>query len=829
MFNTQFRRRAAALASTAVLAVLIGGSVALAGEAYRMPPAPIAQILDAAPTPGVTLSPERKTLALLGRENLPPIRAVADPILRLGGYRINPRTNGPVEARTAWMNSLAFEDVKTGVVRQVALPPGARFIQPRWSGDGQQLALVMEAPTGLELWVADLKTAKVRKLTGPVLNAAFGAAYDWLPDDSGLLVRQIPAGRGAAPAEPAAPEGPIVQQSAGRTAAIRTYQDLLGDAHDEALFDHYFTSQMTRVALADGAAVPVGAPGVINGFGLSPDGRYLLVTRLKRPYSYLVPAARFPTEIQILDAADGRLVKTLVDRPLADNLSSAFDAVVAGPRNPQWRGDAPSTLVWVEAQDGGDPKKKVEIHDRVLMQAAPFEAAPTTLVDLDLRYAGIDWGREDFALVHSRWFDNRKEKQFVVDPSKPGAGRVLVERNYQDRYNDPGSAMSRRNAQGEEVLHFTPDGKGVFVSGEGATAKGEFPFVGVMNLADGKTTRLWQAKAPYYEAPVTFADEAGKTLITRRESKDEVPNYFVKPLKGGNGRALTSFVDRAPQFAGVTKQTITYSRADGVKLSGDLYLPAGYDKAKDGPLPMLMWAYPEEFTDASVAGQTVDAGNRFTRPGGASHLFLLTQGYAVLDGPGMPIIGKDGAEPNDSYVEQLVSDAKAAVDAVVALGVADRDRIAVGGHSYGAFMTANLLAHSDLFRAGIARSGAYNRTLTPFGFQSEQRTYWQATDTYTKMSPFTYVKQVNEPILLIHGEADDNSGTFPIQSERFYAALKGAGATVRYTVLPYEAHGYRARESVMHTLWEMTDWMDRYVKNAPPRAAAAAPVAPATK
>ncbi|MEH0198524.1 prolyl oligopeptidase family serine peptidase [Caulobacter sp. CCNWLY153] len=832
MFDTQFRRRAVALASTAVLAAMACGgaaSVATAGEAYRTPPAPIAQILDAAPTPGVSLSPERKTLALLGRENLPPIRAVADPILRLGGYRINPRTNGPIEARTTWMNSLAFEDVKTGAVRPVALPQGARFIETRWSTNGQSLAFVMEAPTGLELWVADLKTATARRLTGPVLNAAFGGSYDWLPDDSGFLVRQIPAGRGAAPAEPAAPEGPIVQQSAGRTAAIRTYQDLLGNAHDEALFDHYFTSQLTRVALADGASTPVGAPGVINGFSVSPDGRYLLVTRLKRPYSYLVPAGRFPTEIQIVDAEGGKPVKTLVDRPLADNLSSAFDAVVAGPRSPQWRSDAPATLVWAEAQDGGDPKKKVEIHDRVLMQAAPFEAAPTTLVDLDLRYAGISWGRDDFAVVTGRWFDNRKEKRLAIDPSKSGAPRLLVERNYQDRYNDPGSLLSRRNAKGEAVLHFTPDGKGVFVSGDGASAKGEFPFVGVMNLADGKTARLWQAEAPYYEAPVALADEAGKTLITRRESKDEVPNYFVKPLKGGNGKALTKFVDRAPQFAGVTKQTITYSRPDGVKLSGDLYLPAGYDKTRDGPLPMLMWAYPEEFTDASVAGQTVDAGNRFTRPGGASHLFLLTQGYAVLDGPGMPIIGKDGAEPNDSYVEQLTADAKAAVDAVVALGVADRDRIAVGGHSYGAFMTANLLAHSDLFRAGIARSGAYNRTLTPFGFQSEQRTYWQATDTYTKMSPFTYVKQVNEPILLIHGEADDNSGTFPIQSERFYAALKGAGATVRYTVLPYEAHGYRARESVMHTLWEMTDWMDRYVKNAPPRAAAPAAVAPVAK
>jgi dipeptidyl aminopeptidase/acylaminoacyl peptidase len=812
--------RSALIASVAVLALGAPGAMA-AESGYRMPPAPIAQILDAAPTPGVSLSPDRKTLAELGRENLPPIRALADPILRLGGYRLNPRTNGPVEARAAWMNSLAFEDVATGKSRPVVLPAGARFLEARWSPDGKRLAFAMEAPNGLELWVADRETAVARKLTGPVLNAAFGPSYLWLPDGSSLLIRAIPASRGAAPEADAA-SGPIVQETSGGRAAIRTYEDLLADKHDEALFDYYFTSQLTRVALADGAQTPVGAPGVISSMAVSPNGRYLLTSRLKRPYSYLVPASRFPTEIAVLDAVTGAPVKQIADRPLADHLSAAADAVVTGPRSVEWRSDAPATLAWAEAQNGGEPHDQPIIHDKLMMQAAPFADAPVVLAELDQRYSGVDWGRDDFAVVTTRRWKTRKEKRIAIDPSKPGTARVILERNYQDRYNDPGDLVSRANGAGDQVLHFTPDGKGVFVIGDGATAQGLFPFVGRFDLASGQTTRLWQAKAPYYEAPIALADDAGKTVVTRRESQDAPPNYFLRTLKGGQPKPLTHFVDRAPQFAGVTKQTITYSRPDGVKLSGVLYLPAGYDKAKTGPLPMLMWAYPEEFTDASVAGQTVDSGNRFTRPGGISPLFLLTQGYAVLDGPSMPIIGQNGAEPNDTYVEQLTADAKAAVDAVVAMGVADRDRIAVGGHSYGAFMTANLLAHTDLFRAGIARSGAYNRTLTPFGFQSEQRTYWQALDTYTKMSPFTYVNRIKAPILLIHGQADDNSGTFPIQSERFYAALKGAGATVRYVVLPYEAHSYRARESTMDVLAEMTDWMDRYVKNAPPRAAAPA-------
>ena len=819
MIENTFRRRAVALAASVAFAALSTGAALAAGsEGYKIPPAPIAQILDAPQTPGVSLSPERKTLALLGRENLPSIAAVSEPILRLGGFRINPRSNGPTEARTAWLNSLSFQDVATGAVKTVPLPQGARFMDPRWSADGAKLAFVLAEKGGLELWVADRKTASARKIEGVILNAAFGSSYDWLPGGAGLLVATIPAGRGAAPVADETPTGPIIQEAGGRTAAIRTYQDLLASTHDEALFDHYFTSQLVAVNLADGAVTAVGEPGIYSGVTPSPDGQYILTTRLKRPYSYLVPASRFPTEIAVL-SADGKLVKQLVDRPLADNLPAAFDAVSTGPRAVSWRSDAPATLVWAEAQDGGDPKKKVAVHDRVLTLAAPFTDAPTTLLDIDQRYAGIDWGRADFAMLTTRWWETRKEKRIAIDPSKPGSGRLILERNYQDRYNNPGSPVSRVNANGEEVLHFTPDGKGVFVTGAGASATGEFPFVGRLDLATGKTDRLWQSAAPFYEAPVALADEAGKTVITRRESKDEAPNYFIRAVKGGKAKALTRFPDRARQFAGVTKQTITYDRADGVKLSGTLYLPAGYDKAKDGPLPLLMWAYPQEFTDAAVAGQTVDSGNRFSRPGGTSHLFLLTQGYAVLDGPTMPIVGVNGAEPNDTYIEQLTASAKAAVDAVVVLGVADRDKIAVGGHSYGAFMTANLLAHTDLFRTGIARSGAYNRTLTPFGFQAEQRTYWEATDTYTKMSPFTYATKVNEPILLIHGQADDNSGTFPVQTERFYAALKGAGATARYVVLPNEAHGYRARESTMHTLWEMSSWMDKYLKNAPPRAA----------
>ena len=482
-----------------------------------------------------------------------------------------------------------------------------------------------------------------------------------------------------------------------------------------------------------------------------------------------------------------------------------------------WRADAPATLVWTEAQDGGDPRNQSEVRDRVFTLAAPFTAQPTTLIDLNERYGGVQWGDADTALVNSRWFNTRHETRYVVDPSNPGTGRVLIERNYQDRYNDPGFPVTEPNGTGFSVLRMTADGSKVLMSGAGATREGEYPFLGTMDLQSGQSERLWTSASGDYESIVGILDNDARRLVTRRETRNDPPNLYVRNLDAQAPDALTQFPDPAPQLAGMSRQLITYTRADGVQLSGTLYLPAGYDKDRDGPLPLVMWAYPAEFTDAAVAGQVVDTANRFVRPGGSSHLFLLTQGYAVLDDPSMPIIGRDGAEPNDTYIEQLSASAEAAVNAVVELGVADRDRIAIGGHSYGAFMTANLLAHTDLFRTGIARSGAYNRTLTPFGFQAEQRNYWQATETYNAMSPFTFADKVNEPILLIHGEADDNQGTFPMQSERFYAALKGNGATVRYVVLPLEAHGYRARESVGHTLWETVRWLDQYVKNAGPR------------
>ena len=823
MRSLSYRR----VAPTAFALALAAGLIAPAGAeawaqnaaapAYEQPPAPIPAILDAAPTPTPSVSPDRKTLALFERSNLPPIAELAEPMLKLAGYRINPRNNGPANSRAAWLTGLSLRPIEGGAARTVALPADARFLSPSWSPDNKSIALLLDRPDGLELWVVDVATARARKLTEARVNAASGSGYSWLPDGSGLAVRLTPAGRGAAPVINRTPTGPIVEETQGRAAPVRTYQDLLSDAGDETLFDHYFTSQLA-IAPLSGPMRNVGTPGVILGVSSSPDGRYLLQTRVKRPYSYATPAGLFPTEVTVTDLT-GRVVHQVADLPLRDNIPPPFDAVAPGPRSVQWRADADAVLVWAEAQDGGDSRRPSEVRDRVFMLPAPFTGQPTTLIDLKERFGGVNWGNDQVAIVNSRWFNTRHETRFVVNPSQPGQGRVLIERNYQDRYNDPGSPLTEPNEQGRYVMQFTEAGH-VLMEGSGATRAGSYPFIAALDLATGTSERLWTSAPGEYETVVGLLDPAGRRLLTRRETKLEPPNLMIRDRTTGATTTLTDFPDPAPQLANVSRELIAYTRADGVQLSGTLYLPEGYDKDRDGPLPLVMWAYPAEFTDAAVAGQVVDTDNRFVRPGGSSHLFLLTQGYAVLDNPTMPIIGRDGAEPNDTYIEQLKMSAEAAVKAVVDRGVADPDKIAVGGHSSGAFMTANLLAHTDLFRTGVARSGAYNRTLTPFGFQAEQRTYWQAPETYYEMSPFAFADKVNEPILLIHGQDDDNSGTFPVQSERFYAALKGNGATVRYVVLPLEAHGYRARESVGHTLWETVRWLDQHVKNAPPRAPA---------
>ncbi len=819
-------RRLCVIGLLAALLPLAASAHTPPAKGYQTPAPALQALVDAPRPPQLFLSPGRATVALVQSPALPGIADVAQPELKLAGTRINPRTYS--QSAFSFGTDLRLMDVASQQEHPITgLPANLALASLAWSPDQRHIAFshVDKTAGEVQLWVVDVASRSARRLSTQPLNAVAGRGFEWMPDSRQLLATLRPQGQGEAPDADGVPTGPNIQQTGrgGTVQQIRTYQDLLGSEQDALTFEHYLRSQLALVDLKGGVK-PLGAPDLHIGLAPSPDGRLVLNQRIERPFSYLVPYSRFPRVIEVL-GLDGKPVHQVARIPLIEGLPTGNDAVPTGVRSIGWRSDAPATLAWAEAQDGGDPSREAAVRDAVFLHAAPFEGRPVKLADLSMRYGGITWGRGDLALMSEYWWKTRQLKQWRVAPDQPSnAPALLVERSFEDRYSDPGTPMTAPDAAGNPRLIVAADGQSIFLDGEGASAEGDRPFLDRFDLEDRTTTRLFHSQAPTYESVLLMLDAEGRRILTSRESPTDVPNYYVRDL-GAQGdaalTALTAFPHPTPQLRDVQKEQIRYARKDGVELTGTLYLPAGYDAKRDGPLPMLMWAYPQEFKSASAASQVTDSPYRFNRVSYWGPQAFLARGFAVLDDPSMPIIGEGEAEPNDSYIEQLSAGAQAAVDEVVRRGVADPARIAVGGHSYGAFMAANLLAHTDLFKAGIARSGAYNRTLTPFGFQAEERNYWQAQDTYEAMSPFNHADRINEPLLLIHGEDDNNSGTFPIQSERMFSAIKGLGGNARLVMLPHESHGYRARESILHMLAESDAWLEQYVSDRNPTSAAA--------
>jgi dipeptidyl aminopeptidase/acylaminoacyl peptidase len=775
---------------------------------YQAPPKDIADLVLARPTPGVIIDEKGEWMILLDRSDFPTIDELAQPELRIAGLRINPNNFGPSRAPSSV--NLQLKNIKSGKVFTIeGLPQNLRAGSVQFSPDQDRIAFTHSGATAIDLYVVDLSDRRARKINTAPLNTVLGASFLWAGNNQ-LVYKTIVPGKPLT-VKAGAPSGPIVQENMGRAAASRTYQDLIKNPYDEALFEYYATAQLVKNNLA--SETPVGQPAIYRSLSVSPDKQYLLTTTISKPFSYLFPATGFPHTVAIMDLS-GKIVRTLANNPSNEGQPIGFDDVATFPRGFNWRDDEPSTITYVQALDNGLGRRKAEFRDAVYAVKVSGNDEPRQLFKTKRRYGGIMWGTADMALFFEQMYADRKVRMNRFNPST-GQVDSLYERSSDDEYSNIGTPVTRRNEYGRNVILVQKNGE-LLLTADGAGPKGDMPLLQSWNPSNGKRKIIWQSAPGTYEYVVDVIDADKMSFITRKETPTQTPNYYYYNGTGKKAtvKAITDFTNPYKQLEGIAKQKISYQRADGINLTGDLYLPKGYDPKKDGPLPVIMWAYPIEYKSASDAAQVRGSNYTFTRISYGSPIFWVTQGYAVLDNAEMPIVGDAGKEPNDNFIPQLHLNAHAAIKKLSDMGVGDSNRVAVGGHSYGAFMTANLLAHTNLFKAGIARSGAYNRSLTPFGFQSEERTYWEAPEIYNQMSPFTYAHKIKTPILLVHGEMDNNPGTFPIQSERLYNAIKGHGGTVRYVVLPYESHGYAAKENILHLLWEQNQWLDKWVKNA---------------
>lgn len=780
---------------------------------YQKPSAEILALADYERAPSVRMDTKKEYMLLLYTATYKNLNDLYQEEMRLAGLRVNPVTN--ISSTVNYVNNIKvrkIKDTRAEPTQVSGLPAQPKIANIAWSVDDSKVAFTNTTDKGVELWVLDVATASAKKLTEAMLNANLGTPYVWYSDNQRLLVRMIPANRAALiDVAKDLPKGPSISLAEGKVSQNRTYPDMLKNKTDEQNFETLVTSELYTISI-QGEKKLYKSADLYMGQSFSPDGKYVMVTTLKKPFSYIVPLSRFPQTSVVYDV-NGQLIKAVNEVPLVEIMPKGFEAVRTGKRGMRWRDDQPATLWYAEALDGGDPAKTVDYRDEVFTWTAPFNGTPVSIAKTRQRFAGIVWGNEQIAVLMESWYDTRNSKTFLFNPSKPAEmPRLIWDRNYQDIYSDPGNFETKENQYGRDVLAI--EGEEAFLIGEGHTKDGQFPFIDAFNLKTLKTNRLYKSEYKDKKEDLFSIEDfkTGKALVML-QSKNEYPNYYFRNFKKKEDLQQITF-NKNPfeSIRQVEKEVIKYKRADGVELSGTLYLPVGYDKQKKEKLPLLIWAYPEEFKDKNSAGQNAKNANEFTFPNYGSFIYWVTKGYVVLDDASFPIIGEGDKEPNDSFIEQLVANGRAAIDAVDQLGYIDRSKVAVGGHSYGAFMTANLLTHSNDFACGIARSGAYNRTLTPFGFQSEQRNFWDVPEIYNGMSPFYTAHKMKKPILLIHGEADNNPGTFTLQTERYFQALKGLGGKARMVILPKESHGYVAKENIFHMLWEQEQFLDKYLK-----------------
>ena len=779
---------------------------------YQKPPPEILELVDITLPPRVLIDENKNFMIYLYRNSYKSIDELSSPEIKLAGLRLNPNSNS--RSRTNYYNNIMIskmDQIDKSAKQIKGLPKNPKLANIKWSPDQTKIAMTNTKEEGVELWFIDLEKLTAKKLTGPKLNASLGDVITWYQDSKNILTKfKLKNSPDIIDGEDVVPTGPIISSNDGKKAQNRTYQDLLKNEVDEKNFETLARSVLSKVSLK-GKTKLLAKKNLYHEIDFSPDGKFILISIIQKPFSYLVPYYRFPMKY-VIYSSKGKELTVLHEVPLIEDLPKGFMAVRTGPRNFSWRSDRPSNLIFVEALDGGNPETDIKYRDEIFEVGYPFKQNKVSLLKTINRFYRIDWCNDTLALGYDYWWNSRNTKTYIFSPSNTNKEpKIIIDRNYQDRYNDPGSFVKRRNFYGKSILAMNK--QNLYLMGDGFRDDGQFPFIDQLNLESLKKVRLYESSFKDKKEDLLDFKADNNMILTRIESASEYPNYFFRDLKTDSLTKITDFENPFLSIMDVSKEVIEYKRSDGIDLSATLYLPKGYDINKKQKLPMIMWAYPREFKDNKSASQITQNKNEFTFPYWGSPIYWLTRGYVVLDDVSFPIIGEGDNQPNDNFRKQLVDNASSAINRVYELGYIDKEKVAIGGHSYGAFMVANLLSHSKLFAAGIARSGAYNRTLTPFGFQSEERNYWEAPDTYYNMSPFMHAEKVKTPLLLIHGEDDNNSGTYPLQSERYFNALKGLGATTRLVMLPKESHSYRAKESIMHMLWEQDRWLERYVKN----------------
>ena len=848
-------------------ALVLAGSLPAFADGFRHPAQEIEALTMASPLPTYYFSPDYKKAVTGFRQcRQVPIAELAASEARIGGLRLDPKNFS--ETRENYFERLEVLDVATGRTVPVAgLPADARVKFITWSPSGRYVAFTLSFPDHVELWRMDMAAAapKAEKLTAERVNTIFGTPFQFLDDDH-ILFKAVPADHRQAPAQALA-QSSVVQEVLGEKKSIRTYQDLLQSPADEALYDYCCTSQL-MVWSPEGVR-KVAEPAIWRSVDPSPDGSYAIVTTEHHPYSYVQAHNSFPSKQFIMNLADGSIVRMLRDGTVKEERKAPAkdDKAPKGPKEPAkpkpagfgWRPDQPATLYWSESEGGGmgpmgfpgmgpmgpppggDPADKdttkvpekdrpeKTFTDRLYQCKAPFdfENDKQLLLAPEYRMGRITWCDDKLALFEESSTKQKFRRLVTFVPGDTLAPRktLYTLSTEVDTLGDMpvyGRPYMVRNAYGRNVLWTDAKHAQIYLSGNDRRDTEGFKhgFLDKVSLKDGKMTSVWTSASDCKESMTAITDFQRIKLLARREAYGVVPDYWELDLRKKTARQVTHIEDPVPQMAQlVTDQYVTYTRKDGLRCYAHLYLPAGYDKERDGRLPVFMWTYPYEYRTPVECDKARPDKYKYTKPTYGSAMIWATQGYAVLDEFTMAILAADkDSLPNDRFLEQLVMSAEAAVDFVCdSIGVGDRERIAVGGHSYGGFMTANLLAHTKLFRAGIARSGAYNRSLTPFGFQSERRNYWTAKKVYDEMSPFNYADKIKDALMIIHGQQDNNTGTFPVQSERLYQALVYFGGTARYVQLPYESHGYQGIETTLDMLYETGAWLDKYVKNAEPR------------